>query len=124
MAKAARDHVPEEGKGSKKRKQEENGDERGKKKALAKSKGGAEAPGDITLGEREERAMENLFAYIEEQGGDRRAVENFRCRVSRKPSDGRYDTNYYNEQGRRFRSMVEVGKFFQFGGCSCQISRR
>jgi hypothetical protein len=111
LAQAARDHTPEEEKASKKRKQEENGHERSKKTAPAKTKAGAVAD-DITLGEREERAMENLCTYIEEQSGDRRAVENFRCRVTRKPSDGRYDTNYYNEEGRRFRSMVEVGKFF------------
>lgn len=110
LATVAREHIPQEGNGSKKRKQEGSGNESQSKKRPF-TKGQKEDSGDITLGEREERAMENLFAYIEEQGGDRRAVENYRCRVTRKPADGRYDTNYYNEQGRRFRSMVEVGKF-------------
>ena len=113
LATAAKEYIPGDDKSSKKRKNEENGDDSRAKKwppskaSSSKSSNGA----DITLGEREERAMENLFAYIEENGGDRRAVENYRCRVTRKPSDGRYDTNYYNEQGKRFRSMIEVGKF-------------
>ena len=106
----AKDHIPEEH-DSKKRKADTNGDlPKSKKKATAKTN---KNTGDVTLGEREENAMQALFEYVEEKGGSREAVKNFRCRVTRKPSDGRYDTNYYNEQGRRFRSMVEVGRFLK-----------
>jgi len=65
------------------------------------------------LAEREERGMENLFAFIEKEGGDREMVENYRCRVTIKPSDGRYDVNFFNESGKRFRSMVEVARFLK-----------
>lgn len=111
LAVAAREYTPGEGASSKKRKPEENGDDSRTKRRPPSKSSSSKSLEDVTLGEREERAMENLFTYIEENGGDRRAVENYRCRVTRKPSDGRYDTNYYNEQGKRFRSMVEVGKF-------------
>jgi predicted metal-binding transcription factor (methanogenesis marker protein 9) len=67
--------------------------------------------GDLTLGDREEQAMEALFEFVEQKGGSRESVSNFTCRVTRKSSDGRYDTNYYNEQSKRFRSMVEVCRY-------------
>jgi hypothetical protein len=111
LATAAQKHIPKEGKDSKKRKADENGD--GpiiKRRSTSKS---TQQGGDLTLGDREEHAMEALFAYVEEKGGPRECVQNFRCRVTRKASDGRYDTNYYNEQGRRFRSMVEVGRYLK-----------
>jgi hypothetical protein len=64
------------------------------------------------LAERELRGMENLTAFItEKEGGDREMVEKYRCRVTIKPSDGRFDVNFFNEHGKRFRSMIEVGRF-------------
>lgn len=65
--------------------------------------------GDITISEREDQAMEALVAFIEEKGGSKESIENFRGRVQ-KQSSGKYDTNYYNEHGRRFRSMIEVAR--------------
>jgi hypothetical protein len=66
---------------------------------------------DPGLAEREARAMDNLVEFVAEKGGDTTLVRKYRSRVTKKASDGRYDINYYNEQGRRFRSMVEVGRF-------------
>jgi len=61
---------------------------------------------------REVRGMENLATFIEEQkGGNRDMIAKYRCRVTIKPSDGRYDVNFFNEHGKRFRSMLEVGRF-------------
>lgn len=66
---------------------------------------------DMTLSDREERGLEALATFIEERGGKRSLVQNYRCRVTKKPSDGRYDTNFFNEQARRFRSMIEVARY-------------
>ena len=64
------------------------------------------------LATREVRGMENLATFIDDKvGGDRRMVENYRCRVTMKPSDGRFDVNFFSEHGKRFRSMLEVGRF-------------
>ena len=91
---------------TKKRKRDASLDStRTKKKATGKK-----TMGEMTQGEREEHGMNSLLEFIKEKGGSIQAVEKFRCTVTKKPSDGRYDTNYYNEQGRRFRSMVEVGR--------------
>lgn len=66
------------------------------------------------LAEREDRAMDMLESFIEEHGGDKSLVAGFRARVTKKSSNNKkYDTNYFNAQGRRFRSMLEVGRFFQ-----------
>lgn len=66
----------------------------------------------IEIAEREIRGMENLANFIaDKEGGDRSMVEKYRCRVTVKPSDGRYDVNFFNEHGKRFRSMIEVGRF-------------
>jgi hypothetical protein len=100
---------------NKKRKSAANGggddEETPKKKKSVSDKNHNTTNGDSSLGEREEKALEALFEFVEEKGASRKAVKNFRCRVTRKASDGRYDTNYYNESGRRFRSMVEVGRY-------------
>jgi hypothetical protein len=64
------------------------------------------------LVDREARGMESLVTFIADQdGGDQQMVEKYRCRVTVKPSDGRYDVNFFNEHGKRFRSMLEVGRF-------------
>ena len=117
LAVLASEHIPQEdpspeaNKKESKNKKRKADDQAGiaTKKANVKSRN--KTNGELTLGEREDDAMQALFEFIEEKGGSREAVANFRCRVSRKPSDGRYDTNYYNEQGRRFRSMMEVGRY-------------
>lgn len=77
---------------------------------VSKSTASSQFAADLTLSEREARALDALSSFVEDMGGERNLVQNYRCRVTKKPSDGRYDTNFYNEQGRRFRSMVEVGR--------------
>jgi hypothetical protein len=104
----AKHHVPEEIEETKKRKADSNGDlPRIKKKANANTR---KKTGDLTLGEREDHGMEALCEFIEQKGGSGESVQNFRCRV--KKMDGRYETSYFNEQGKKFRSMVEVAKYF------------
>lgn len=99
---------------SKKRKLEDPGGESPKPKKKAANKGNkSEAAADPELTERKERAMQSLKSYVQENGGNIKLIKNFTCRVTRKPSDGRYDNNFYNEVGKRFRSMVEVGKFLK-----------
>ncbi|KAL3917000.1 MAG: hypothetical protein SGILL_004917, partial [Bacillariaceae sp.] len=66
---------------------------------------------DPSLVEREVRAMDNLAEFVSKNGGDEALVQDYRSRVTKKASDGRYDINFYNEQGRRFRSMLDVGRF-------------
>lgn len=64
------------------------------------------------LAVREERALELLATFLEERGGDRQQAANFTARVTRVQSQAnRYDTNFFNPAGRRFRSMLEVGRF-------------
>lgn len=63
------------------------------------------------LAEREERAMQMLTDFMKEHGSSKEKVKGFTARVTRKAS-GKYDTNYFNEAGRRFRSMMEVGRHF------------
>lgn len=65
------------------------------------------------LAQREDRAMEQLVAFVVEHGGKPKMVAGFRSRVTRKGATNKYDTNYFNEPGRRFRSMVEVGRFLK-----------
>ena len=81
----------------------------------------------LTLGEREEKGLEDLCEFIESKGGSRASVSSFQCRVTRK-SDGRYDTNYYNEQGKKFRSQIEVARYFNLvadlGKKAASIKRR
>ncbi|CAJ1925855.1 unnamed protein product [Cylindrotheca closterium] len=105
LARVAKDFVPDS-KPSKKRKADTPDSRSRKKPASAKKPNG----GDMALSEREDQAMEALGAFMEEKGGSKEVVKNFRCRVQKQPG-GRFDTNYYNEHGRRFRSMVEVGRF-------------
>lgn len=64
------------------------------------------------LAAREERAIEQLVAFVEERGKSADSVLNgFRSRVTRKGT--RFDVNFYNATGRRFRSMQEVGRFLK-----------
>ena len=66
---------------------------------------------NVELAQREVRAMEMLSSFVEERGGNRSQVSGFSSRVTRKASGNKFDTNFFNEQGRRFRSMLEVGRF-------------
>jgi hypothetical protein len=63
------------------------------------------------LAQREERAMEMLSSFVQERGGQRSQAATFSARVTTKTSGGKFDTNFFNETGRRFRSMLEVGRF-------------
>jgi hypothetical protein len=60
---------------------------------------------------RESRAMEQLAAFITKLGGDKAQVAGFRSRVTKKGSGG-FDINFYDSDGRRFRSMLQVGRHF------------
>eukprot|EP00980_Cylindrotheca_fusiformis_P016752 scaffold5048_cov121-Cylindrotheca_fusiformis.AAC.3 len=68
----------------------------------------------LTISEREDQAMESLATFLEDKGGSKQSIQNFRCRVQKQNQHAggskRYDTNYYNEHGRRFRSMMEVAR--------------
>lgn len=115
LADIAKDFVPaESATGNKKRKASDDLDSRiSRKRSSGKSSNEKTETGDVDLSlkEREVRALESLASFVEENGGSREQVDGYRSRVTRKPSDRRYDINFYNEQGRRFRSMVEVGRF-------------
>ncbi len=105
LAKIVTDYVPTgKQESAKKRKTEDahSGSPTKKRKAANKNS---------ELAEREERAMELLAAFIEERRGNRSQVSGFSARVTRKSSGGKFDTNFFNEAGRRFRSMLEVGRF-------------
>jgi len=65
------------------------------------------------LAEREERALVQLAEFVEQRGGDKAAVAGYRSRVTRKGGSNRFDVNFYNDEGRRFRSMMEVGRFLK-----------
>lgn len=65
------------------------------------------------LAEREDRALVQLADFIVQRGGSPSAVGGFQARVTRKGGSGskRFDVNFFNADGRRFRSMLEVGRF-------------
>jgi DDT domain len=115
LADLAKGFVPTEAPvASKKRKSSDDLDPRISRKRSSGSKSSTnDKPDDseLTLKEREVRALETLESFVVENGGSKEQVAGFRSRVTRKPSDRRYDINFFNAQGRRFRSMVEVGRF-------------
>jgi hypothetical protein len=121
LAKLASEHIPKETASSpsphKKRKAADTSDDNDnnngsgeptKKKRASPTKKKKNANSD--LAEREERAMSQLETFIEERGGSAAQVGGYSARVTKKAS-GKYDVNFYNEVGRRFRSMLEVGRF-------------
>ena len=112
MVKLASEHVPQDDSDAapknKKRKSGTVAEANHKKKKPQIDK---QKNANMTLGEREKHALRALEDFIEQKGGSRDSVKNFKCRVIRKPSDGRYDTKYYNEEGKPFRSMMEVGRY-------------
>lgn len=66
------------------------------------------------LAEREERALEQLSNFIVDRGGSRKLVAGFRSRVTRKGNHAnKFDVNFYHPEGRRFKSMLEVGRYFK-----------
>lgn len=110
LARLAAEHVPTIGKTSNGNKRKGSSDEVGtsakKKKKLNKSPNK-----NSDLANREERAMEQLVAFVCERSGSSDMIDGFRSRVTRKGT--RYDVNFFNEAGRRFRSMMEVGRFLK-----------
>ena len=112
LGQLASKHVPDDDSNevskSKKRKSNTSAETNNKKK---KSQADKQNTANMTLGEREKHAMKALEDFVESKGGSRDAVKSFTCRVIRKPSDGRYDTKYHNEEGKPFRSMMEVGRY-------------
>lgn len=66
----------------------------------------------MDLSSREARGLESLANFVETNGGDRSAVQNFTCKVTRK-SNGKFDTTFRDANGRRYRSMLEVGRFLR-----------
>ena len=56
--------------------------------------------------------MEQLHNFITEHGGSaKKLLDGFTCRVTKKGS-GTFNVSFYNAQGRRFRSMLQVGRHF------------
>lgn len=87
------------------------------------------------LAEREERALGQLAEFVAQRGGDPAAVAGYRSRVTRKGGTGnkKFDVIFYNADGRRFRSMMEVGRFLKIvndggsvrsGGGGGRVQRR
>lgn len=123
LAKLASDFVPtEQSTHSKKRKaSSENPSEariirkKSSKSSIGSRAGGGDKDsgegGEMTLKQREKKAMEALATFVEENGGSRDQIAGYTSRVTRKPSDRRFDINFFNESRRRFRSMMEVGRF-------------
>ena len=70
------------------------------------------------LAEREVRAMDQLREFIVDKcGGGEDLLDGFRVRVTKKKGhklthQSKYDINFYSSQNRRFRSMLEVGRFY------------
>jgi len=63
----------------------------------------------LTLSQREEKAMKELMDHVINCGGDESQLNSFRCKVEQVGE--RYQTAYYSEQGRKFKSVGEVSKF-------------
>ena len=85
-----------------------------KKRNTSNQSSAANAP--LTASQREEKALNNLIKYIIECGGEKQQVSSFRCKVVTRNSSSsgdqqRYETTYYNDTNRKFRSMVEVARF-------------
>lgn len=78
----------------------------------------AKANKNPELAEREMRAMEQLKEFIVDKcGGTEDILEGFRVRVTVKggpklSGQSKYDINFFSSQNRRFRSMLEVGRFY------------
>ena len=123
LEKIAKDHIPghekaaaapkkksnssSSGGASKKRKSSSNG----KQAPAAKRQNTGTENKSPEIIRREAHAMTQLREFVKERGASESLVDGYRSRVTRKPSDGRYDTNFFNPDGRRFRSMLEVGRF-------------
>jgi len=65
---------------------------------------------NLTLTQQEDKAMDNLIAYIEKCGGQREQCYSFRCQINQTPMD-RTTIIYISSQGRRHRSMADVARF-------------
>ena len=127
LAKQATKHCPR-GDDSKKRKSNSHDDANRRPSKKLDTRNGE----DMTIVEREAKAMKDLANYIEEVGGKRftelgccvekidvskflfregrrSQLATFTSRVTKK-SDGRYDVNFFCDN-RRFRSMADVARF-------------
>lgn len=104
---------------SKKRKKIENNGTNGSKNAASSSnnpnKKIKHSNKNSELAEREDRYMDQLYAFVEEHGANRNLVAGYRARVTKnqKSANRKFDVIFYNEAGRRFRSMLEIGRFHQ-----------
>jgi len=78
--------------------------------ASPRKKANVGSNGSMTLSQREKRAMELLASYLEERGGERVQSEIFRCKVVQRPG-GRYDSIFFSEENKRFKSMADVARF-------------
>ncbi|KAI2489836.1 DDT domain [Fragilaria crotonensis] len=116
LAKQATQHCPF-GDDSKKRKSNSVDDTNRRPSKKADTKNGA----DMTVVEREAKAMSDLANYIEEVGGRRSQLAAFSSRVTKK-SDGRYDVNFFCDN-RRYRSMVEVARFLNLAAQKDQTGK-
>lgn len=105
LAKIATEYVPAEISASKKRRSSTI-------TAPASTNKKKKANKNSELAQREERAMEQLVTFIEERGGSRDLVADYQSRVTKK-GNGKFDVNFFNLEGRRYRSMLEVGRFFK-----------
>jgi Williams-Beuren syndrome DDT (WSD), D-TOX E motif/DDT domain len=88
------------------------------------------------LAERENRAMDLLAAFVMERGGSIQQIAGYRARATKKPGGTtKFDVNFFNPNQRRFRSMLEVGRFLKLvhdggpgggggGGASAPLSGR
>lgn len=105
---------------SKKRPADESQNNKGKKRTKTT------ANKNSVLAEREERAMDLITTFVEDRGGSRDLLSSFRARVTTKKG-GKFDTNYFNGEGRRFRSMLEVGRFLGLvndGGSGTSVRKK
>lgn len=57
---------------------------------------------------REEKAVEQLKAFVVEHGGKPSMVAGFRSKATK--SRNKFDVTFYNSEGRRFRSMIQVAR--------------
>lgn len=62
-----------------------------------------------SISQREEKAMQNLIKFITENGGNPELVSAYRCQVSK--SGERYIPSFYSDNGKKFKSMIDVARF-------------
>eukprot|EP00977_Amphora_coffeiformis_P010262 scaffold2383_cov161-Amphora_coffeaeformis.AAC.18 len=65
------------------------------------------------LAQREVRAMDMLYQFVAERGGNpTKMLQGFRSRVTRKRNQpNKFDVHFFSPQQQRFRSMLDVGRY-------------